>query len=163
MNRTPETLRLADLEAALDTYGADRTRWPAPLRHALSGLIASSEEAQKLLDDAERFDRLLDMAPGPSAADLARLSDRIVAAAERQPRMITSRPAPVEVPRRAREFGWAAAALAASLVLGILAGQSRLVTSATDLLAGASQTTNDSGAQLAFTDDIDGLADEDLL
>ena len=52
---------------------------------------------------------------------------------------------------------------AASLVLGILAGQSRLVTSATDLLAGASQTTNDSGAQLAFTDDIDGLADEDLL
>jgi hypothetical protein len=26
---------LDKLEATLDTYGADRTRWPAPVRHVL--------------------------------------------------------------------------------------------------------------------------------
>ena len=36
------TVGLDKLEATLDTYGADRTRWPAPLRHALSGLIAGA-------------------------------------------------------------------------------------------------------------------------
>ncbi len=39
-----------DLEATLDTYGADRTRWPAPLRHELSGLIAGNRGREKAVE-----------------------------------------------------------------------------------------------------------------
>ena len=60
---------LDKLEAALDTYGADRTRWPAPLRLTLSGLIAGNPQAQKMLKDAEAFDQLLDSAPLSSPSE----------------------------------------------------------------------------------------------
>lgn len=160
----PEAARLAELAAALDTYGADRTRWPAPLRHALSGLIAASAEAQRMLQDAEDFDRLLDEAPAASPDEVARLADRIVAAAERQPRVVSSRPdAPVRQRRSiSGQNRWAAAALAASLVLGIVAGQSRTIAPAADLLIGASDQSAAS-SQLALIDETDRLLDEDLL
>ena len=52
MTRNLRPAGLDRLEATLDTYGADRTRWPAPLRHDLSGLIAGNEDARRLLRDA---------------------------------------------------------------------------------------------------------------
>jgi hypothetical protein len=157
-------VRLDKLEAALDTYGGDRTRWPAPLRLELSGLIAGNADAQKMLKDAEAFDRLLDHAPQYDAARLGKLKERIAAAAVRQPRLVGTRPVAKANAGVRRYNGLAATALAASLVLGIFAGQFKVVNSTADvLLSGdtASLTTN--SRQLAQTDDADSLLDEDLL
>ncbi len=157
---------LADLEAALDTYGADRTRWPAPLRHALSGLIAGNPEAAKMLKDAQLFDRLLDQAPQYDSARLGALAKSIAAAAESQPRVVPfSRPAPVPArpPVRRWDYGYAGAALAASLLVGIIAGQTNLLRPAAELVIGDGSSYDASGTQLAQTDDADTLLDEDLL
>lgn len=160
---------LDKLEATLDTYGADRTRWPAPLRLSLSGLIAGNSDAQKMLKDAEAFDRLLDVAPQYDATRLDKLSDRIAAAAERQPRLVTSH-VPSITPRPSvwstlrRHHGIAATALAASLVLGVFAGQLNMFNSTADVLLGVDgASTASSARQIAQTDDADSLLDEDLL
>jgi hypothetical protein len=164
-NSNPHSARLAELETALDTYGADRTRWPVPVRHALSGFIASTPEAQRMLKDAELFDRLIDQAPRVSSERFADLTEKIVKAAVQQPRIVMSGSKPSETfaPVR-REQRWAAAALAASLMLGIVAGQTRFVDPAAELLIGSS-ISEDAGnaAQVAQIDQYDGLLDEDLL
>ena len=154
---------LEKLEAALDAYGADRTRWPAPLRHALSALIASDGQAQRTLSDAEAFDRLLDKAPQFDARRLAKLKDRIAAAAERQPRLVSARPAKASTPRLRRHHGLAATALAASLVLGVFAGQSSFLKTTADSLLGDGAGFAKTSRQIAQSDDADSLLDEDLL
>jgi hypothetical protein len=154
------------LEAALDTYGADRTRWPAPLRHALSGLIAGNGEAQKLLAEAELFDRLLDQAPQYDPARIGKLRERIAAAAERQPRLVatTQTDANAARPVLRRRQGIVATALAASLVLGLFAGQTSVINSTADLILGNDNAASaTSMRQIARTDDADSLLDEDLL
>jgi hypothetical protein len=148
------------LETALDTYGADRTRWPAPLRHELSALIADSGEARKLLRDAEVFDQLLDQAPQYDSSRLDGLKKRIEAAVEHQPRLVSTQPPPARTPVLRRNHGWAATALAASLVVGVLAGQSNIVNSFWGSNSGSNATA---ARQIAQTDDGDALLDEDLL
>jgi hypothetical protein len=157
------TVGLDKLEATLDAYGADRTRWPAPLRHALSGLIAGNADAQKLLRDAEAFDRVLDSAPQYDASRLASLTERIVAAAERQPRVVAERRdvAMSAMPAMSRRHnGLAATALAASLVLGVLAGQTSAFNA---LLGGDGSRATSASMQIAQSDDSDACLDEDLL
>lgn len=162
--KDPRVVGLAELEAALDTYGADRTRWPAPLRHALSGLIAGNTNAQKVLKRAEVFDRLLDSAPRYEAHKLDRLADRIVAAAEGQSRVVS-----FKRPRRpayfgSREYGFAAAALAASLLIGVVVGQSNVVGPAAEIFDSASSlSAAGTNTQMALSDDADSLLEEDLL
>jgi hypothetical protein len=161
---------LDKLEAALDTYGADRTRWPAPLRLSLSGLIAANPDAQKMLQDAVAFDRLLDSAPQYDMARLDGLSNRIAAAVEHQPRIVSRN---ASAPSTKFKSGWlplrryngfAATALAASLMLGVFAGQLNMFNSAADvLLSGGDLGTQVSAKQMAQTDDAEGLMDEDLL
>jgi hypothetical protein len=148
---------LDKLEAALDTYGADRTRWPAPLRHALSGLIAGNTEAQRLMKDAEAFDRLLDEAPHYDMARLDGLAERIAAAAERQPRVVSSGTKPFR-PVMRYHHGFAATALAASLVLGLFAGQSNAI----NALLGTDDSQPSVSQQIALTDP-DVFLDEDML
>lgn len=160
---------LDKLEAALDAYGADRTRWPAPLRLALSGLIAGNSEAQRMLRDAEAFDRLLDQAPQYDQSRLDGLRQRIMATAERQPRVVTNRSSvaressgrPVAWSWQRRHHGFAATALGASLVLGVFAGQFNLLNSSADVLLGGN--ANASSTRIAQSDDADVLLDEDLL
>lgn len=159
---------LDKLEAALDAYGADRTRWPAPLRLALSSLIASNPDAQKMLKDAEAFDRLLDMAPRYDASRLVALSDRIAATVERQPRLVSSHPALAKNAIEKwsglhRHRGIAATALAASLVLGVFAGQLKVFNSTADVLLGGSNATVGVTRQLALSDDTDSFLEEDML
>ncbi len=58
----------ADLTAfveVLETFGSDRTRWPAPVRRDFAGLLATSADAQARMREAEALDRLLDLAPPP--------------------------------------------------------------------------------------------------
>ena len=155
-----DTVGLDKLEATLDTYGADRTRWPAPLRHALSGLIAGNAEAQELLKQAEAFDRLLDKAPQYDAARLGKLTERIVAAAERQPRLVAEQRVATGHLALRHRHGLAATALAASLVLGVLAGQSNAFNV---LLGGGGSRVANISQQLAQTDEADSFLDEDLL
>lgn len=131
-----KTTKPGDLKAfehLLDSYGSDRTRWPAPQRLEFAGLVAGSPVAKRLYREAEAFDRLLDLAPAP-ASDEALLVDRIASAAfadapEEAPRW---QPAHREgamkrsgVPSRSlmSRVSWpAASVLAASLVLGAVAG-----------------------------------------
>ncbi len=167
-DRTAMTLN--DLEAALEAYGADRTRWPAPLRHALSTIISTNPEAERMLREAEAFDRLLDAAPTLSADAVARLAGRIDEAAMRQPRLVGAEgmpkaplsSGPQRRPIRRFDHAMAAMALAASLVFGILVGQSPVVDPAAQLLIGSSGDDG-SGPQIASVDDADGLLEEDLL
>lgn len=159
MTRNLRPAGLDRLEATLDTYGADRTRWPAPLRHDLSGLIAGNEDARRLLRDAELFDRLLDSTPQYDAARLDNLKARIAVAAERQPRLVATQPETTARPVLRRHHGLAATALAASLVLGVLAGQSNIVNS----LLGSDPGYTSNSRQLAQSDEADILLDEDLL
>src|SRR3989337_1515991 len=109
-NTTPDG-NLEMLERILDTYGADRTRWPADARLALSRLIGESAEAQRRLADAAVFDRMLDHAPGLRAERHADLVERIVSAAERSPRVVRSGRSgrPLSIGRA--DLGFAAAAL----------------------------------------------------
>lgn len=161
---------LDKLEAALDAYGADRTRWPAPLRLALSGLIAGNSEAQRMLRDAEAFDRLLDRAPQYDQSRLDGLIQRIMATAERQPRVVSSRSSAAHESSSGRPAAWgwqrrhqgfAATALAASLVLGVFAGQLNLLNLSADVLLGGN--ANATSTRIAQSDDADALLDEDLL
>ncbi len=133
---------IADLVHRLDVSGADRTRWPAQERLRFASLIANSEEAQRLVEEAAAFDRLLDQVPGADDGKLGGLVEQIVAAAEAEGRPDTGN----VVPMRARSGAlakraaarpvinrntWSAAALlAASLLVGAFVGTSGLLGSA---------------------------------
>lgn len=166
MTNGEQARRLADLQSALDAFGADRTRWPARVRRDLSSFIAGSPDAQRMLRESESFDRLLDAAPALRADKIDALLGRICAAAERQPRAVLTIEAQTAEPTWSSSFGrrertWAAAALAASLLLGIFAGQAPSLDPAGPLLT---ESAGDGGAQqLASTDEVDSLSDEDLL
>ena len=157
-------LLLQLLETVLETYGSDTRRWPPAKQQALAALLAHNPAAQRMLQEATALDRLLDQAPVMSAEQQAALASRIVAAAIRQPRVVGgviggsgARVPPI----RRRDHGFAAAALAASLVLGIIAGQTGTIGTTADTLVAS--LSSDSGAQIAQTDEADGLLDEDLL
>ncbi len=179
MTRTEQpVLTLTDLEIALEIYGGDRTRWPAPMRHGLAALIATEPTAGRMVREAEALDRLLDQAPaGGDDAALAALADRISAAALREPQVISGSPPALQKsndisrtvvpfnrqrPPQRNDYGLAGAALAASLVLGIFVGQSSAITPAAEYLIGTG-AAEQSGQQMATADEIEGILDEDLL
>jgi hypothetical protein len=150
-NMSNTGMTLADFERLLDVYGGDRTRWPAEARAAAAQLVAREQRARLLLAEAEALDRVLERAPLPSLASEAALAERIVAAAQRSPRMVrladgaaSVAPSPavgegtvVPLPRVARD-GWrpllyrrdigrAAGLFAASLAVGLLIGLANLL------------------------------------
>lgn len=97
-NQTNNNMTLADLERLLDVYGSDRSRWPVEARAGAGHLAARDKEARRLLDEAEALDRILERAPMPSLAREAALADRIVAAAQRSPRIVRLEDAQPNVP-----------------------------------------------------------------
>lgn len=160
---------LEALEQVLERFGSDRTRWPAPVRRNLAGLLARSTEAKARLREAETLDRLLDLAPQPEI-DTRALADRILAAA------IAETPAAAPAPgvrigwatfgrRPAAEAQWPAAALlAASLVLGTVFGLTGTFDRAVaPLVADASYETEIDPGQIAFDADAISMFEEDLL
>ncbi len=174
------------LERLLDIHGADRTRWPARERLRFAGVISDDAEAAGLVAEAQALDRLLDMAPRASAADIDALKERIVAAALRsqRPQLTTiagggksipaNKPAPAKAWRgQLRRPAWggnfvewpAAAVLAASLVLGVMLGSAGTFDATMREVAqvtGFDSSTTDN-SQLALGEDIYGQTDEDLL
>ena len=152
------------LEAVLETFGSDARRWPLAKKQALAAVLAGNVAAQRMLEEAAALDRLLDQAPVLSAAETAALADRVAASAARPPRSIggmNSGSGTRVLPIRRRDHVFAAAALAASLVLGIIAGQTGTIGTTVQTLAGS--LSSDTGSQIAQTDEADGLLDEDLL
>ena len=144
------TMTLPEFERLLEIYGSDRTRWPVEARASAGQLTARDPAACRLLLEAEALDRILERAPLPSLASEAALAERIIAAAQRSPRMVrtgetvasatsegAARPttaglrAPSVVRRGDRRrwlngspAGRAAGLLAACLMLGIFLGAS---------------------------------------
>ena len=143
-------MTLPEFERLLDVYGSDRTRWPVEARASAAQLAARDPAACRLLVEAEALDRVLERAPLPSLASEAALAERIVAAAQRSPRMVRTGDgsAAVAGPAKASAAGtsggsvlsfserrrWlhgnpagrAAGLLAACLMLGIFLGASAL-------------------------------------
>ena len=160
---------LALLEETLEIYGADRTRWPLEVRRALSGLLSENPDARRLFADGEALDRVLDLAPALEKSRVNALSDRIAAASRTTPRMAATSKAAVPAravwpPRRAAS----GMALAASLVLGIVAGQSVEMAPAVNELAvavgidaGGEVTTGNN--TVALGEEAETVFDEDLL
>ena len=177
------SMTLAEFEQLLDIYGADRTRWPAEARAAAAQLVAKDEDAQRLLAETEALDRVLENAPVPALAAEAALAERIVAAAQRSPRMVKLSSGPTgpsdATPLQAAHRGgyvsggarpgdglrrphlsgreaFAAGLLAASLVLGVMIGQSplppRILPALVDI-AGLS-LEGDELVQIALSDEV---------
>ncbi|MEQ1669429.1 MAG: hypothetical protein ABL893_01085 [Hyphomicrobium sp.] len=158
-----ETLEL--LGATLDTYGADASRWPPRVQARLTAFAASNGAAKRLVAEAQALDKVLGFAPKLSDARQADLVERIVARASHQPRMVADRAAPAVRPRfgSARANAASVAALAASLVLGIFAGQNTTVGSLANAMIEGTVTNSAAAQQVAQSDGADSLLDEDLL
>lgn len=157
----------AALGEALERYGSDRTRWPAPVRRDLAGLLAGNAEAQRRLAEAEALDRLLDLMPDEPEIDTRALASRIMAAAEAEAPIRTRAPVPARRVAPSAESPWAAAALlAASLVLGTVFGVSGTFNSALETVASSAETSDEASTdpgQIAFDSGSLDLFEEDLL
>jgi hypothetical protein len=134
-------LTLVAFEQLLDVYGADRTRWPLSARADAAQLLAVDAQARCLLAEAVALEDVLwrGLAAQGEFNDgrHRELTDRIMAARVGGPRLaIAAAPEQLSMPaatssviNRARPSGdmWRGAALlAASLMIGIFAGQSQL-------------------------------------
>ncbi len=139
--------RLAEVVAA---YGGDSARWPAPDRALLCAFVDADPDAKQLVGHGAAFDRLLDLAATDAVGEgarRARLADHLMAhvgqtaARERTAQHPTpgviafparsSTPAPRATIARDQHGpppNWMlGAALAASLVLGVIVGASGIV------------------------------------
>jgi hypothetical protein len=161
-------MTLIEFERLLDVYGGDRTRWPMEARAAAAHLVARDVDAQRLLAEAEALDRVLERAPLPALAKEAALADRIVAAAQRSPRIVKlggARPAEPAAPAAARarrlplRFSsanvGAAALLVASLMIGVVIGRTDLLQQLLPGFAGMADSAPNDLRRIA-------LADEDI-
>lgn len=174
------SMTLAEFEQLLDVYGADRVRWPAELRTTATQLVARDAVAHRLLVEAEALDRVLERAPLPAVAVETALAERIVAAAQRSPRIVKleeSRPAavaavgdaPVQaaappagirpasrraqlLSRHARAVGF----LAACLAIGVVLGESDLTPQLLPELADMTGLSADDNGlvQIALSDEV---------
>jgi hypothetical protein len=99
--------------AALDRYGGDLGSWPSSLRGDAATLAARDAEAAAALDRQARLDVLLGAALTPEPVDAA-LIGRIVAHRR------TADGERLQPTRRA--IGWVSAAIAATLLIGFIAG-----------------------------------------
>lgn len=167
-NQADSAQRLQELNRVLETYGADRGRWPASDRIRLSSFVAIDPRGQAALAEAAAFDRLLDLAPRVSVEREQALAQRIVSAAalstaSAQPaNVVPFRAAKTARPfMRSRARHAAGTLLAASLVLGIFAGTSGQFSSTVDYIAIAAGFSDDD-TELAFYAEPSASADDTL-
>lgn len=120
-----------------------------------------------MLVEAQAFDRLLDLAPVLPPERIAALSDKIMMQAVRGPRIVAASPVPLTRPKPASIWKRHAAgisALAASLLVGVLAGQNAAIVPAVSEIAtvvGIDSLSD--GARVAATDETYVGIDEDML
>lgn len=154
------------LERLLDTYGADRSRWPARERLRYSAHAVENAEARRLVAEAEAFDRLLDLAADSGTGSLDALTARIMASAiasGAEARGTAGHPDGQEravVPMRPRvratkpgfhanDLGWPAAVLlAASVMIGVFVGTSGVGLSPAEPMSASVEADGDWDASL---------------
>ena len=133
-------MRIEQLEQALDRYGGDLKRWPAPLRAEAEALIASDAKAAKLAGDTAQLDALLADAVKPIAVDAALMGRIVAGIGNGIHHEVALRPTP-------RFAAWAGAAMIAFLTAGYVAGIALPASQGEDALAGLmfgnSRTTSD--------------------
>ena len=150
------------LERTLEAFGANPARWPVDARAELQNFITGNVQAQAKMAEAQSLDRVLGFAPVLSAGKNAKLADRIVVAAQRQPRAVSSQTLAVRTPSvRFANRAMVAVALAASLVLGVMVGQNTSIGALADAIVNGE--TASSSQQVATGDDADVLLYEDVL
>ena len=161
--------RLENLLSVIDAHGADSARWPETERSGLEDL-ARSPEAAGAIAEARALDAVLARSPMPDSVQLDHLKARILAGAVRRDtpvrrpalsRSVTKlsdRRRPLATPRL--RAAWpAAAALAASLLVGAFFGASEMGQPAVEsLMASAGYDTTED-----LTLDPLGVGDEELL
>ncbi len=173
---TGELQALADL---LDTHGVDRARWPVGARARFEPLIGDNLEAQRLVGDAKALDRLLAQAPEAPARQVEAVKSRIFAElgagmgtahAGKDNVVAIKRSAAKAVHPQSvagRSLWREAMVLAASLVLGVVAGTTGAFEAAGIPLPGLSGTAaTDSEFDVSETvlgSDIASGVEEDTL
>jgi hypothetical protein len=175
MTSNKTTPELDVLEQLLDTWGADRSRWPAPARERAQAMLAAYPQAARMFEEAAAFDALLSRAPAPAAGRQALLADRITAVAiaagrsDRERGKVLPWPgARPRLPALPRE-SWRAlvppALLAASLALGVVLGALDLAPTAVNRLVEVVELAGDSVPAVAAVDNdsLAAILDEDLL
>lgn len=154
MSGMSDMSNLKRLQEVLDIHGAEPRRWPQAEREALHALVARDPAARKAVAEAAALDRLLAKAPPADAARIADLSQRILAATAPSPVMRTgAHPVPRTPVRR-----WAVpAALAASLMLGIVVGSAGWAPETIQEFAGLTGVSSDLPASEDITADDGAL------
>jgi hypothetical protein len=184
MTQDRSNMAPGDLEALLDAYGADTSRWPKEAQARAGVLLAADAEAGRLVAEAKALDALLGRAPLLGQERQNALAGRIVAqalqgasqAASREaapqksgivipwPGVARERTAPAWKPSR-RPVWSAAALLAASLFIGVFVGTQDLAPGAVNNLMEAVSMDSDFD-QTAAAIGSDGLSvalDEEFL
>ncbi len=174
-----------DLEALLEAYGADTSRWPKPAQARAGILLASDVQANRLMAEAKALDALLSHAPLPAQKRQSALAERIVAQAlngtshDAGKVAATPRKSGIVIPwpgaarersapawKPSRRPAWSAAALlAASLSLGVFVGMQDLAPSAINNLmeAVAMDSDFDQTAAAISSDGLSVALDEEFL
>lgn len=180
MTEDRSNMAAGELEALLDAYGADTSRWPKQAQARATVLLASGAQASRLMAEAKALDALLGRAPLLAPERQSALADRIVAQALQGASPVTAprksgivipwpgaaRERPVPAWKASRRPVWSAAALlAASLCVGIFVGLQDLAPSAVNNLMEAVTMDSDFD-QTAAALSSDGLSvalDEEFL
>jgi hypothetical protein len=121
---------LTRLREVLETYGADRSRWPATERLSLAPFIAASEAARRLIAEFQTLDRLVAQATPRAEVAALSLTERIVAAAERERNQANIEVAKTSTlthrrpPQRKLQYALLAACVAFVFMAGLFAGLS---------------------------------------
>lgn len=121
--------------AILDSYGADRSRWPAEMRAALEEYISRSKSAQTLVREAGALERTLNASQtvAASSALKARIMTSVTGDAEKPAKVVPiSVVKPSILPAGIARPYWSAAALAASFAIGLYLGIDGIVSKTVD-------------------------------
>lgn len=189
-----KAISLNKLITVLDIYGSEPRRWPEIERPGLLRLIDKDADAAARFKEAQALDELLAEAPELDRNRRIALIDRIVLASASTVQLSAAEAAPsagvvselkdaapaetqhhddravalTVVPRRGlwQDWTWAAAAMAASLAVGVMIGQSSIADPAAEALLGNEEMANDTGStaqQYALFEYSDNVLDEDFL
>jgi len=163
---------LTALEAILDIYGSDRSRWPQSSRPALENFIDENKEAHRLLKEAQALDRVMNTSSSFVAGDAlkAKIMASVASDTSRSARVV-----PITAVKSARDHVsgmgkaqqgyWPAAALAASFAFGLYLGIAGLGSQAFEgavQVSGLASVTSDT-ENLSWLDDGSLSALEDIL
>lgn len=173
--------KLAALREVLERIGSNTARWPEHLRDDLSKFVATDDAARQAMAEARALDDVLRLAPEPDADRMSDVAARIIETVDEDLDAHTARdfraasdtamPIDTVIPMRHKpslssENWQTAAVLAASLVVGVFAGNAGLFDT---MLSGfqptivASTTSSPVLLTVLVEDDADVLADEELL